>query len=214
MPRSAASLHAAIRALHHVDHHDRGAGRAGLAGAEPAALPRDPHRGLWRARAAWDRRPDPDPACGPAQLPHRGAPAVLARTDSAGDAAVLLRGRKGRHCPSAATSALLSISAPSASSTSGRSVPNTTSTRTASNGCTIPSRRGRPRTRVIPPRPSAGPDCTRPYSASVFNISAMSFGALSPTRSARSTAARERAASPMTPARAASAPITARTAAT
>src|SRR5450631_3732820 len=25
-----------------------------------------------------------------------------------------------------------------------------------------------------------GPDCTRPYSASVFNISAMSFGALSP----------------------------------
>src|SRR5258708_25977540 len=25
-----------------------------------------------------------------------------------------------------------------------------------------------------------GPDCTKPYSASVFNISAMSFGALSP----------------------------------
>jgi glutamate synthase domain-containing protein 2 len=41
----------------------------------------------------------------------------------------------------------------------------------------------------IAPRPPApdqfrltigGPDCTRPYSASVFNISAMSFGALSP----------------------------------
>ena len=31
-----------------------------------------------------------------------------------------------------------------------------------------------------------GPQCTQPYSASVFNISAMSFGALSaPTRSAR-----------------------------
>ena len=29
-----------------------------------------------------------------------------------------------------------------------------------------------------------GPDCTQPYSASVFNISAMSFGALSPTPSA------------------------------
>ena len=29
-----------------------------------------------------------------------------------------------------------------------------------------------------------GPDCAKPYSASVFNISAMSFGALSPTRSA------------------------------
>jgi len=30
-----------------------------------------------------------------------------------------------------------------------------------------------------------GPDCTKPYSASVFNISAMSFGALSPNAYAR-----------------------------
>ena len=60
-----------------------------------------------------------------------------------------------------------------------------------------------------------GPDCTKPYSASVFNISAMSFGALEPQRHPRAEQGAPRPAiSPMTRARAASAPITARTAAT
>ena len=53
-----------------------------------------------------------------------------------------------------------------------------------------------------------GPDCKKPYSASIFNISAMSFGALSPN------AVRALNASPMTPGKAASAHITARMAAT
>src|SRR5579871_2274203 len=39
-----------------------------------------------------------------------------------------------------------------------------------------------------------GPDCAKPYSASVFNISAMSFGALSPNAVRASTAAPGRAA--------------------
>ena len=59
-----------------------------------------------------------------------------------------------------------------------------------------------------------GPDCTKPYSASVFNISAMSFGALSPNAVRALNTGAKRAASRMTPARAASVPIIARTAAT
>ena len=62
--------------------------------------------------------------------------------------------------------------------TSGRSAPSRTSMPPASNGSIIRSRRNRP-----PRSRSAslvgGPDCAKPYSASIFNISAMSFGALS-----------------------------------
>jgi len=59
-----------------------------------------------------------------------------------------------------------------------------------------------------------GPDCAKPYSASVFNISAMSFGALSPNAIARSIPARRKEISRTTPARAATVPIIAKTAAT
>jgi hypothetical protein len=60
------------------------------------------------------------------------------------------------------------------------------------------------------------PDCPRaqPYSASVFNISAMSFGALSANAILALNGARAAAASCTTPAKAASAPTTAKTAAT
>ena len=55
-----------------------------------------------------------------------------------------------------------------------------------------------------PPRVRiGGPDCTQPYDMALLNVSAMSFGALSRPRSSRSTAARTRAASPTTRARAA-----------
>ena len=75
----------------------------------------------------------------------------------------------------------------------------------------------------IAPRPVAdepfrvtvgGPDCAQPYSMSVFNISAMSFGALSANAIRALNRARRSAASRTTPAKAASAPITARAAAT
>ena len=60
-----------------------------------------------------------------------------------------------------------------------------------------------------------GPDCAQPYSLSVFNISAMSFGALERQRHPRAQQRRgAAAASPTTPARAASAPIIASAAAT
>ena len=54
-----------------------------------------------------------------------------------------------------------------------------------------------------------GTSCTQPYSASVFNISAMSFGALSANAISRSTPVPRRAASRTTPARARSARTTA-----
>ena len=50
---------------------------------------------------------------------------------------------------------------------------------TDSNGCSIRWCRGRTRSSRSG-SPIGGPDCTKPYDASVFNISAMSFGALSP----------------------------------
>ena len=81
-------------------------------------------------------------------------------------------------CRSRATSAPSSTSAPRWRSTSGRSARSSTSTPRATNGCAIRSRRSR-----SPSEPFrivvGGPDCAQPYSASVFNISAMSFGALS-----------------------------------
>ena len=48
----------------------------------------------------------------------------------------------------------------------------------ATNGCITRSRRSR-RARSRSASSIGGPDCTQPYSASVFNISAMSFGSLS-----------------------------------
>ena len=63
--------------------------------------------------------------------------------------------------------------------------------------------------------PSAATQCTQPYSASVLNISAMSFGALGAGRGARDEPRAPRpAASPTTPARAASRVPQARPAAT
>ena len=60
-----------------------------------------------------------------------------------------------------------------------------------------------------------GPDCTQPYSASILNISAMSFGALgAPAIRAMNKRREDGRTSPTTRARAASRPITARTAAT
>lgn len=59
-----------------------------------------------------------------------------------------------------------------------------------------------------------GPQCRQPYSASIFNISAMSFGALSANAIAASTAARAWAGLPTTRAKAASARTTVSTAAT
>jgi hypothetical protein len=59
-----------------------------------------------------------------------------------------------------------------------------------------------------------GPDCSKPYSASVFNISAMSFGALSPNAVRALNAGAKKETSPMIPARAVSVPTIARMAAT
>ncbi|WP_233560106.1 hypothetical protein [Oleomonas cavernae] len=59
-----------------------------------------------------------------------------------------------------------------------------------------------------------GPQCTQPYSASIMNISAMSFGSLSANAIRALNKGRSSAISITTRARAASAPITARWAAT
>ena len=65
--------------------------------------------------------------------------------------------------------------------TSGRSAPRTTSMPAASNGSIIRSRRSRSsRSRFV--SSSAARIAHKPYSASIFNISAMSFGALSAQR--------------------------------
>jgi glutamate synthase domain-containing protein 2 len=67
------------------------------------------------------------------------------------------------------------------------------------------------------PPASASPSaaaCTQPYSASIFNISAMSFGSLSANAIRALNQGANWATSPMTPAKAASARITANTAAT
>jgi len=82
-----------------------------------------------------------------------------------------------------AISAASSTSAPRGSSTRSLRQPNLTCARPASSGSTTRSfpRRSSARFRVA----VGGPSCRAPYSASVFNISALSFGALSPTRSSR-----------------------------
>src|SRR5271155_4301395 len=59
-----------------------------------------------------------------------------------------------------------------------------------------------------------GPDCSKPYSASIFNISAMSFGALSPSAIRSLNIGPGRATSRTTPAKAATVPTTVKTAAT
>ena len=141
--------------------------------------PADPDPDLRRAHAARHPRSPAEEPRGSAQLPDLGAYALPARRDPPGDAAVFLREREGRHAVLAATPARWSISAPRWSSTSGRSAPRRTSTARAMSGCTIRSRRRRMPTEKFRVT-IGGPDCAKPYSASVFNISAMSFGALSP----------------------------------
>ncbi len=86
--------------------------------------------------------------------------------------------------PSAATAAPWSTSAPRCNSTSGPSARNCRSIPTDSNGCSIrwrPIRQAKEPFRV----PVGGPGCAKPYSASVLNISAMSFGALERQRHSR-----------------------------
>ena len=97
-----------------------------------------------------------------------------------GDAAVFLREREGRHCRSRATSAPSSISAPRCSSTNGRSAPSTTSMRDGYEWLQPFDGAGRARRRSRSASTSAVPTARKPYAASIFNISAMSFGALSP----------------------------------
>ena len=134
---------------------------------------------LRRADAARHPRPHAEEPRGSAQLSDLGAYALPARRNPAGDAAVFLREREGRHAVLPRHPRAWSISAPRWCSTSGRSARRRTSIARAMNGCTIRWRRRRMRSEKFRIT-IGGPDCTRPYSASVFNISAMSFGALSP----------------------------------
>ncbi len=98
--------------------------------------------------------------------------------DRPGDAAVLHRVRHRARCRSRASSARWSTSAPSRSTTRARSARCTTCTASTTSGSTI---RWRPRRIAIHDfRIAIGDDRpAQPYSASVFNISAMSFGSLS-----------------------------------
>ena len=70
------------------------------------------------------------------------------------------------------------ISAPRVSSTSARLEPSRTSTPAITSGSIIRSRRVR-RTATTFASIVGGPDCKQPYSHSLLNISAMSFGSLS-----------------------------------
>ena len=132
------------------------------------------------------RRPDsarparsrPDATRGAAQLPDLGASALSARRAFGRRCGSISSRARRTACRSAATSAPSSISAPRGSSTSGRSARSSTSTPQGYEWLN----------HSIAPKPVAteafrvaigGPDCAKPYSASVFNISAMSFGALS-----------------------------------
>ena len=114
--------------------------------------------------------------------------------------------------PSPSSNARSSISVPSSNARPGPSAPNWASTLMATSGSII---------RCAPASPTATISGCRwrtamrlkPYSASVFNISAMSFGSLSPMPSMPSTKAPAGAAFTTTPARARSRPITAKAAA-
>ena len=134
-----------------------------------------------------------------------GAPALPARVHPPRDPPVLHRERQRGDAVLARSSARWSTSAPRASPTSAPSARSSTCTPTATSGSTT---RSRPRTLATPrlPRHHRRPDCAQPYSASVFNISAMSFGALSRQRHPRAERGRaSAAASRTTPARARSA---------
>ena len=162
--------------------------------ADPARLPRSP---------AEEPR-------GAAQLSDLGASALPARRNPAGDAAVFLREREGRHAVLPRHPRDRLSARQDASSTSGRSAPRSTSIATATSGCTIRWRRSRRRTtnfRIT----IGGPDCTQ----ALFGLGVQHLGdelrLAERQRDPRAQrAARRRAASPTTPARAASAPITAR----
>jgi glutamate synthase domain-containing protein 2 len=146
-----------------------------------------------------------------AQLPDRRPSPLSAGGDPAGDPAVFPRERQGRHAVQPRQARDRLSARQGAARQAAVRHPARRLCRRATNGCNHS---------IAPARPEpfritiGGPDCTKPYSASVFNISAMSFGALSANAIRALNAAPSSAASPTTPARAASAPITARMAAT
>ena len=116
-------------------------------------------------------------ACNSAQLPHHRPPALPVREDPAGDAAVLLRGRQGRHAvPARQARARLS-----ARKRRSRQAPVRHHLRRLPVALRVasPFRRAQGARTRASAITIGGPDCTQPYSASVFNISAMSYGSLS-----------------------------------
>ena len=123
-------------------------------------------------------RPRPEAPFDPAQLSDRGAPALHLRGDPPGDAPVLLRGRQGRHAVQPRPARRRLPARQDARSTCGRSARTTTSTAPATNGWPIRSRPRRSTTSrsASPSAARTAPSPTRPR---CFNISAMSFGALS-----------------------------------
>ena len=123
--------------------------------------------------------------------PIAGASALHPRGDPAGDAPVLLRGRQGRPAVQPRPARRSSTSAPRTRSTCGRSAPTTTSTSDGYEWMTPFDRAARRSARSRSASPIGGPDCTQPYSASVFNISAMSFGSLSGQRHPRAERRRQ-----------------------
>ena len=146
---------------------------AALAGVVPRR-----RRAVRRAFAARPARPRSDLARGAAQLSDLRASALPARGDPAGDAAIFLRERDRRH-------AVLAQPArrrlPARQDAARQAAVRHAARRlraTATNGCAIRSRRPRSPTSRSASR-SAARIARKPYSASVFNISAMSFGALS-----------------------------------
>ena len=124
----------------------------------------------------WGGRPAPDPALGAAQLPGAGPHALLAGVHPARDPPVLHRERqRGRALR--ASSARWSTSAP------GRSgqAPLRHAGRRACRGPRVDQPLAGADDAGLARLPGADrrPNCLQPHSASVFNISAMSFGALS-----------------------------------
>ena len=114
------------------------------------------------------------------QLPDRRAPALHPRGHGAGAPSVPGGEQHRRRARSTAISARSSTSGPRASPTPSRSAPSRTSTPRATRSSS--TRSPRARWRRIPcatcASRSAEPHCKQPYSLSVLNISAMSFGAL------------------------------------
>ena len=114
-----------------------------------------------------------------AQLSDLGAYSFPARGNSPGDAAILLREREGRHAvlprhPRPGLSARQDGARQAAVRHPGRRLSRRLRMDAPFDVAEGPRAGEQFRVTI------GGPDCTKPYSASVFNISAMSFGALSP----------------------------------